>query len=193
MRVNKWSVNFWVKYPECHCWKFLVLSLVDTFPLLTFLPVHETVQTSGCPWVKYFYPPVFIIFFFFFQKPYTVDSPYREILVIHSVLHCLSPLWSWDMVFVFYPGCLLVELSTFGCSCFTDVKTEWLKEENFCLFPYLWPRKEMFWRIVPLIFPVFPPPQISLNFTCHLMFRFLFSTSLLSQLSLCSPTGTAYM
>jgi len=51
----------------------------------------------------------------------------------------------------------------------------------------------MFWYIILLIFPVFPPPQISLDFTCHLMFRFLFSTSLLSQLSLCTHWNSLYV
>lgn len=87
--------------------------MVDKFPLLTFHTVHKTIQPSGCPWVKYFYPPVFIIFFF--QKPYTVDSPCREILVSHSALHCcrvgtwccllprLSAGWTFNIwMFLFY-------------------------------------------------------------------------------------------
>lgn len=155
----------------------------------TFLTMHKTVQPSGCPWVKYL--SVFTIFFF--QKQYTFDSAYREILVSHSMLHCLSFVVELGHGVVFYHGCLLVELSTFGCSCFAHVITDWLKELMFCLFPYLWPRKVMFWHIVLLIFSVFPLPQISLNFTCHLMFRFLFSTSLLSQLSLCTHWNSLYV
>lgn len=92
--------------------------------------MHKTVQPSCYPWVKYLY--VFTIFFP--QKQYTFDSAYREILVSHSVLHCLSLVVELGHGVVFYHGCLLVELSTFGCSCFAHVKTDWLKEAMFCLF-----------------------------------------------------------